>query len=168
MSCITWVCHVIHDSLMLYMTWSCNIWHTHIIHELIMYYMVMSCMTWEHYYMRTPCNTWHFTYIIWVLIGLRASKFAGHVSQDAVFHAPFVRSEIITCCNNTILLVSSLSGWPWSLLPLNTYNTHCITHGTPHTELDCDRQFPTQASSPSKSSTSWTTYLNILGPLEVA
>ena len=40
---------------------------------------------------------------------MRASKFAGHVSQDAVFHAPLVRSEIITCCNKIILLVSSLS-----------------------------------------------------------
>ena len=52
---------------------------------------------------------------------MHVSKFAGHVSQDAVFHAPLVRSEIITCCNNTILLVSSLSAkcayqqWPGEL-----------------------------------------------------
>ena len=28
--------------------------------------------------------------------------------KKTVFHAPLVRSEIITCCDNTILLVSSL------------------------------------------------------------
>ena len=76
-SCNTWLTHVIHDLSMLYMTCSCNTWHTHIKHELIMFYMIMSCITWVHYYMRTPCNTWHFSCIIWVWTGLRASKFAG-------------------------------------------------------------------------------------------
>ena len=167
-SCNTWLTHVIHDMVMLYMTCSCNTCHTHIKHDLIMFYMSMSCITWVHYYMRTPCNTWHFSCIIWVWTGLRASKFAGCYGTcksrrcisrtlGAIWNHYLLQQNHPPCkLPQRLTVVSAAPKHIQHTLHHSWHPTHWIGFWS---------TVPIQPSSPSKSSTSWVSNLHhVLGP----